>query len=509
MPLQKPRSKVRAIAPPRVCGFFAVARCRAPSPRPAVHLRVVDPADDIERRARARIGQTLRGKYQLDAVLGIGGMATVYAATHRNRKRFAIKLLHTEFSTNEDIRSRFLREGYVANTVEHPGAVSVLDEDVTDDGAAFLVMELLEGEVLDALWMRSGQRLPAALVVDIGYQLLDILEAAHRKDVVHRDVKPSNIFLTKNGEVKVLDFGIARLRDGASGSVTQTGVGIGTPAFMAPEQALGKSRLIGPHTDIWAAGATLFTLLSGRYVHEAEGPQEQVVLAATVPARSLADVAPDVPPALVEVVDRALVFAAPGRWPSAAEMRRALGQLRGEMGLASGSTKLGSLPRVTSSSERAAPLAMTEASARSVPEVADTLQTSSAPSSLAAPVSRATAPTPRRRAPTSIALAGAAVLVAGGALAGLWTRGSGNTRPGGGDAGAGASASVTRPTEGTEGATSAPPLAPSARIAAAMASAEPSAAPSGAPSGARGAHPPTPHPSQHPRPASSRSIYDP
>jgi serine/threonine-protein kinase len=97
----------------------------------------------------ARLGQRLRDKYVLDRVLGVGGMAAVYAATHRNKKRFAIKMLHPELSIREDIRARFLREGCVANTVDHPGAVAVLDDDVSEDGAAFLVMELLSGSSLD------------------------------------------------------------------------------------------------------------------------------------------------------------------------------------------------------------------------------------------------------------------------------------------------------------------------------------------------------------------------
>src|ERR1700742_3687338 len=106
-------------------------------------------ADPLEERAQRRIGQVLRGKYRLDRVLGGGGMAAVYKATHRNQAEFAIKMLHPELSLNEDIRSRFLREGYAANSVKHPGAVLVVDDDVGDDGAAFLVMELLDGRACE------------------------------------------------------------------------------------------------------------------------------------------------------------------------------------------------------------------------------------------------------------------------------------------------------------------------------------------------------------------------
>jgi serine/threonine-protein kinase len=141
--------------------------------------------------ARARIGNVLRGKYRIDRVLGIGGMAVVYAATHRNKKRFAIKMLHPELSLRENIRTRFLREGYVANSVGHPGAVSVLDDDVAEDGSAFVVMELLDGAPVDVVWERYGKRVPVALALSIGDALLDVLAAAHAKGVVHRDIKPA------------------------------------------------------------------------------------------------------------------------------------------------------------------------------------------------------------------------------------------------------------------------------------------------------------------------------
>src|ERR1700678_1620156 len=126
------------------------------------------PDDELVTIAEARLGRVLRGKYRLDRVLGIGGMATVYAATHRNKKRLAIKMLHPELSIRENIRTRFLREGYVANSVDHPGAVSVHDDDVAEDGSAFLVMELLEGSSVEELaTSRAGEKLPIELVVSI------------------------------------------------------------------------------------------------------------------------------------------------------------------------------------------------------------------------------------------------------------------------------------------------------------------------------------------------------
>jgi serine/threonine-protein kinase len=191
-------------------------------------------------------------------------MASVYEAVHRNGNRVAIKMLHPHLSINADLRSRFLREGYAANRVNHQGAVRVLDDDMTEDGSVFLVMELLKGETLDARWETRGSRLAHREVCEHAHQLLDVLAAAHGQGVVHRDIKPENLFLTTDGVLKVLDFGIARLRDasGAEGA-TQTGRMIGTPAFMPPEQALGRSRQIDGQTDLWAVGATMFTLVSG------------------------------------------------------------------------------------------------------------------------------------------------------------------------------------------------------------------------------------------------------
>src|SRR5438445_12497266 len=109
------------------------------------------PRDDLLERAKRRLGAVLNGKWRLDAVLGIGGMASVYAATHRNQARVAIKMLHPEVALDADVTQRFLREGYVANAVGHPGTVTVLDDDVTEDNAPFLVMELLVGQTLDTM----------------------------------------------------------------------------------------------------------------------------------------------------------------------------------------------------------------------------------------------------------------------------------------------------------------------------------------------------------------------
>lgn len=285
--------------------------------------------DPTTRRAQARVGKTIRDKWRIDKLLGIGGMAAVYAATHRNGKRGAIKLLHLELSQDEDSRRRFLQEGYAANRVGHPGVVSILDDDVDDDGSVFLVMELLDGIAVDAFAdTQPKQRLGAAATLNIADQVLDVLVAAHAQGIIHRDLKPENFFLTSNGTVKVLDFGIARIRElqTAAARATRTGDAMGTPAFMPPEQALGNWGDVDVRTDLWALGATMFTLLTGRLVHEAATLNQTLLAAMTKPAPPIRSVMADVPPAVAQVIDRALAFHREERWQSATEMQQALRQ---------------------------------------------------------------------------------------------------------------------------------------------------------------------------------------
>jgi len=285
---------------------------------------MMEQAVDLESLVHRRVGTVIVGKYTLDRVIGIGGMAAVYAATHRNQAEFAVKMLHPDVSSREDIRSRFLREGYIANSVKHPGAVRVVDDDVAEDGAAFLVMELLDGATVEDLWFRGGRQVPLRAALAIAHQLLDVLAVAHSKNIVHRDIKPANLFVTRSGDLKVLDFGIARLRDATTNAITQMGAMLGTPAFMAPEQARGQSKEVDGQTDVWAVGATVFALLSGRLVHEADSATMLLLKVATTPARSLTRVVKDLPEPITALVDKALAFEKTSRWESAASMRDAL-----------------------------------------------------------------------------------------------------------------------------------------------------------------------------------------
>ncbi len=280
-------------------------------------------ADSWQKLAESRVGQVIGGRMTLQRVLGIGGTATVYAARHRNGRALAVKVLHPEYAHHTAIRQRFLAEGYAANKVDHPDAVAILDEGEDADGTVFIVMELLRGRtVLERLL--AGGPLPLTAVVSIAQRVLSVLAQAHDRGVVHRDVKPSNIFETDEGRTLLLDFGIARVQDGDTAFLTRPGSTLGTPAFMAPELAAGRLEELDALTDLWAVGATMFQLLTAEVVHPSRNDNELLVLAATEPARSLAALRPDLDAQLVSVVDRALAFQRKDRWPNARAMSSAL-----------------------------------------------------------------------------------------------------------------------------------------------------------------------------------------
>ncbi len=269
--------------------------------------------------ARERIGYVLKDRWKLEEVIGVGGMAAVYAARHRNGARAAIKLLHGPLSEDVVVRERFLREAYLANSLEHPGTVHVLDDDADPNYGPFLVMELLEGSsVLDLL--DRGVVFDIGGALDIADQTLDVLATAHDKGIVHRDLKPANLFVCRDGVVKVLDFGIARVLESGAARLTRTGVPLGTPAYMAPEQARGLGREADGRADVYALGATLFRILSGRHVHVGRGA-EQIAKVATMRAPGLREAAPQLPPMLCAVIDRSLEFELERRYGSAREMQ--------------------------------------------------------------------------------------------------------------------------------------------------------------------------------------------
>ncbi|MER5889753.1 protein kinase, partial [Streptomyces sp. NPDC001941] len=277
-----------------------------------------------------RAGTALRGgRYVLDGVLGEGGMATVHLArdTALNRP-VAIKVMDGALGRDASFRRRFEREAQTVAALSHPHVVAVHDigeHEVPDaDPLPYLVMEYVEGESLRERLVRGPLRLDEAL--RIADQVLAGLSASHAKGVVHRDVKPANVMLTRDGSCKVMDFGIARAAEAAGTHLTRTGLVIGTVPYMAPEQATGGA--VDARTDLYSMGVVLFELLSGRlpfaddsvptllYKHVHEPPPTLAAAGAPHPAAVLA--------ALQPVLDRALAKAPVDRHRDATAMREAL-----------------------------------------------------------------------------------------------------------------------------------------------------------------------------------------
>ena len=292
--------------------------------------RLTVSGEERTRLAKARLGQRVLGKWRLDAVIGVGGMAAVFEATHQNGNRVAIKILHPDLAGFDDIRERFLSEGYAANRVAHPGVVTVRDEGTTEDGAVFLVMDLLRGQTLAERLEPGGAPLSVGEVLEIASQLLEVLVQAHQRGIVHRDIKPENIFLTREGRVRLLDFGIARVETAKRSHETQAGTTLGTPAFMPPEQALGRWEALDGRSDLWSLGATMYLLLSGMPVRERGSVTEQLLGAMTRPVPSLGEVT-SLPRSVVAVVDRALAFDREDRFPDASAMQLAVRAVQSEL----------------------------------------------------------------------------------------------------------------------------------------------------------------------------------
>jgi serine/threonine-protein kinase len=219
--------------------------------------------------AQERIGTVLDGKYRLDRVLGEGGMGVVYDGMHlRLERRVAVKFLHAQFSQSQDVVQRFVREAQATARLQHPNVVNVFDVDVSPDGCVYMVLEFLEGESL-AQFLEKKPILERSEMLAIIGPVCDALATAHAAGIIHRDIKPDNVHLSRaNNRMipKVLDFGIAKLTDAAAGgkSATQTGSVMGTPLYMSPEQAMGKTKDIGPWSDLWSTAVMTYECLSGQ-----------------------------------------------------------------------------------------------------------------------------------------------------------------------------------------------------------------------------------------------------
>jgi serine/threonine-protein kinase len=250
------------------------------------------------------IGTVLASKYRIEQLLGEGGMGAVYLAENVAIGRtVAIKLLHAELARDPTLLQRFRQEARAAAAIGHPGIVDVLDLGQTDDGAAFIVMERLEGETLGRRIERFG-RLPVDDAIVIADRILDALGAAHARGILHRDLKPDNVFLVERpaGGVKLVDFGLSKLRGAEDAGITQTGAVMGTPLYMAPEQARGL-RDVGPAADFYSVGAILYHMLAGVPPFQGDSVVAVLTKLAMDPHRPLDEVRPGVPAPLASLVD--------------------------------------------------------------------------------------------------------------------------------------------------------------------------------------------------------------
>ncbi len=268
------------------------------------------------------VGRTI-GKYTLQRELGRGGMGEVYLATHIVLgTRVAIKVLAGKLTGDARASERMLREALAAGRVEHEGVPRVLDVGTTEpEGRPYLVMDFLDGEAL-ATHLRQADRLPLDQALAIAVEILAVLEVAHAAGVIHRDLKPHNVLLTRTGRVVVLDFGVAKLLDPDAARLTMTGAMIGTPAYMAPEQI--KSGAVDARSDLYAVGCILYEMAVGRRPFDGDSTFEILdghMKRRPPPPRALR---PEVPTELQEVILTALAKEPTRRFRSATAMRQAL-----------------------------------------------------------------------------------------------------------------------------------------------------------------------------------------
>ncbi|MGD0527038.1 MAG: serine/threonine-protein kinase [Polyangiaceae bacterium] len=275
-------------------------------------------------------GEILAGKYRVDRVLGVGGMGVVVAAHHMQLDdKVAIKFLLPQAMTNSEAVARFDREARAAVRIRSEHVARVIDVGKLENGAPYMVMEYLEGRDLSQ-WLSQNGRLPIHQAVDFLLQACEAIAEAHAMGIVHRDLKPANLYCIRRPDgalsIKVLDFGISKLTDPASGGMgmTRTQAIMGSPYYMSPEQ-MESSKAVDPRADIWALGVILYELITGRVPFQGEAITELVLhIVTTQPPPIAAQLRPDVPLALEQVILRCLEKDRTRRFGDVAELARAL-----------------------------------------------------------------------------------------------------------------------------------------------------------------------------------------
>lgn len=274
-------------------------------------------------------GSLIAGRYRLDAHLGEGGMGTVWSATHTvTRRAVAMKFLRDSMRNRKDLRERFLREAAAASALKHPNVVEIIDVFDFAEGCPVMVMELLRGETLGAKLLRD-ERLSLEETAALLLPVLSAVGTAHAIGIVHRDLKPDNLFLLEGGGVKVLDFGIAKLsaerylQDGPSALLTESGSMLGTPCYMAPEQASGDHPL-DHRADVWSMGVILYECLAGMRPIEGENLPQVVARLMSAGIMPLERIVPELPGEVSALVTQMLTREVSRRPPSLVEVSKVL-----------------------------------------------------------------------------------------------------------------------------------------------------------------------------------------
>ena len=291
-------------------------------PRDATELVEADTSEDRDEL----VGQTLSQTYTLLRVIGEGGMGRVYEARHTRigSKRFAIKMLHPEFARQPEVLTRFQREAEVAASVQSPYVVDVYDVDRTADGRPFIVGEFLDGKEF-ASYLDEVGKMQVGPAVRIVRQICKALTAAHAKGVVHRDMKPENVFLTgdlTSPIAKVIDFGISKMGDAPGTALTKTGMIMGTPSYMAPEQARGER--VDHLADVYAVGAILYCALTGQRPFDRGDPTATLTAVLTQDPPRPRSIEASIPDSLEMVIQRAMAKRPQDRYASMAELEAEL-----------------------------------------------------------------------------------------------------------------------------------------------------------------------------------------
>ena len=301
-------------------------------PEDGLDLTAVEPADEL-------IGRNI-GSYRVTRILGKGGMGSVYMAEHPGiGSRVAIKFLHRQFSADKKIVDRFFNEARAVNVIGHDNILKILDLNVTEDDRHYFVMEFLYGKPLQDL-VEGGKPAPVEIVGPILVQVCEALAAAHERGIIHRDLKPDNVYLTihkgRRHFVKVVDFGIAKLTDTGSGQSTgktQTGMVMGTPAYMSPEQAGGLTNKIDPRSDVYSLGVIMFQLATGKLPFPGQSFGEVLIGHLQLPPPDPISLNPLLPPEWATVILKCLAKKQEDRYQSMDELREAIAACMTHLGV--------------------------------------------------------------------------------------------------------------------------------------------------------------------------------